>query len=418
MIIYKFGGSSIKDANSIRNTCEIIRHSTNNLTIVVSAMGNSTDLLEEIINLHFDNQIIDHKIKELYSKHKIIIDELFEESPVKLLEQIQFLFIELETKIKTKSSESYSYIYDQVIAYGELLSSLIISFFLNSINLKNKYLDIRNIIRTDSNYMNANIDWEESQNQYKKHIKSFENNLILTQGFIASEKNGNTTSLGREGSDFTASILAYLMDAEKIIIWKDVLGILNADPDYFDETIILKSLSYDEAIELAHFGARVIHPKTIKPIQYKQIELQVRSFFHPSLKGTSINKQNITNPLVPNYIVKKNQIYIELKPRRLSYIDEHKLIKIYSLISKFNIKVNFSQNTATSFAFCFSDKTRNTSEFIEKLKSEYNIHSMKNLEIVTIRHYNSNDNYILANKKIITEQRNRETAIYLVEEIS
>ena len=274
MIIYKFGGASVKNATAIKNICQIIGKVKRPLTVVISAIGTTTNLLEELVDAYFSG---DTKTLELFDllkrNHTSVIEDLFEEIPTSLNSEINALFIELKTKISEPSSDQFNFEYDQVIGFGELLSTKIVSAYLNSIEQNNKWIDVRTCLDSDDNYVDANILWDSSKEKANAVFSDNPTALYITQGFIARDPEGNTTSLGREGSDYTAAILAHLLGADKMIIWKDVLGILNADPDYFEETTKIDLIPYHEAIELSYYGARVIHPKTIKPLQAKKIPL-------------------------------------------------------------------------------------------------------------------------------------------------
>jgi len=415
MIIYKFGGVSVKDATAIKNICNIIGAVKRPLTVVISAIGTTTNLLEELVDAYFSGS---DKVWEFYNQlkqnHTSVIDDLFEEIPTTIATDVNALFIELKTKISKPSSDKFNFEYDQVIGFGELLSTTIISAYLNQTGQTNEWVDIRTCLDSDDNYVDANINWESSKE--KANAKFVENPtaLYITQGFIASDDKGNTTSLGREGSDYTAAILAHLLGADKMIIWKDVLGILNADPDYFDTTTKLDLIPYHEAIELSYYGARVIHPKTIKPLQAKQIPLWVKSFIDPSQKGTLITKGEQPQPLLPNYIVKKKQVMVSLKPLNFSFIGEKDLVFIFSLVTKFRIKLNFTQNTAVSFAFCANSSARNIEDLIAELEKKYEVDVSNDLELITVRHYNPiTIEEIQLKHHILVEQKNTNTAIYL-----
>lgn len=415
MIIYKFGGVSVKNAAAIKNICNIISKANYPLTVVVSAIGTSTNLLEELVDAYFSGS---NNVWEFYNQlennHTSVINDLFDDIPATLAADIKALFIELKTKISKPSSDQFNFEYDQLIGFGELLSTTIISAYLNEIGQKNKWIDIRSCLDSDDNYVDANINWESSKEKANKKFISAPTALYITQGFIASDAKGNTTSLGREGSDYTAAILAHLLDANKMIIWKDVLGILNADPDYFDTTTKLDLIPYHEAIELSYYGARVIHPKTIKPLQAKQIPLWVKSFIDPSQKGTLITKGEQAQPLLPNYIVKKKQVMVSLKPLNFSFIGEKDLVFIFSLVIKFRIKLNFTQNTAVSFAFCANSSARNFNDLISELEKKYEIDISKDLELITVRHYNPiTIEEIHQKHHVLVEQKNTNTAIYL-----
>jgi aspartate kinase len=415
MIIYKFGGVSVKDAAAIRNICQIIAKVKRPLTVVISAIGATTNLLEELVDAYFSgrDELWNH-FETLKTNHISVLNDLFEEVPEQVASEINALFVELETKISKPSSDQFNFEYDQVIGFGELLSTTIISAYLNETGQKNQWVDIRTCLDSDDNYVDANINWESSKEKANAKFVDDSQALYITQGFIARDEKGFTTSLGREGSDYTAAILAHLLGADKMIIWKDVLGILNADPDYFDATTKLDLIPYHEAIELSYYGARVIHPKTIKPLQAKQIPLWVKSFIDPSQKGTLITKGEQAQPLLPNYIVKKKQVMVNLKPLNFSFIGEKDLVFIFSLVTKFRIKLNFTQNTAVSFAFCANSSARNIEELINELSKKYEVDLSEDLELITVRHYTPATIEEIQNKHhVLVEQKNTNTAIYL-----
>lgn len=415
MIIYKFGGASVKDAASIQNICRIIGQVKRPLTVVISAFGTTTNLLEEIVDAYFfGNEKVWKLFEKLEKNHTSVINDLFEEVPETLNSEVNALFIELKTKISKPSSDQFNFEYDQLIGFGELLSTTIISAYLNDIGQSNQWVDIRTCLDSDDNYVDANILWESSKEKALAQFIPTPTALYVTQGFIARDSNGYTTSLGREGSDYTAAILSHLLGAEKMIIWKDVLGVLNADPDYFETTTKLDLIPYHEAIELSYYGARVIHPKTIKPLQAKQIPLWVKSFIEPSKKGTLITKGDQPQPLLPNYIVKKKQVMVNLKPLNFSFIGEKDLVFIFSLVAEYRIKLNFTQNTAVSFAFCANNSARNIKELVAELEKKYDVELSDGLELITVRHYTpATIEEIQQKHHVLVEQKNSNTAIYL-----
>lgn len=415
MIIYKFGGVSVKDAAAIRNICQIIAKVKRPLTVVISAIGSTTNLLEELVDAYFSGKdSLWNHFETLKRNHISVLNDLFEEVPEHVASEVNALFVELETKISKPSSDQFNFEYDQVIGFGELLSTTMISAYLNQTGQKNQWIDIRTCLDSDDNYVDANINWETSKEKVNAKFVDDSQALYITQGFIARDDKGFTTSLGREGSDYTAAILAHLLGADKMIIWKDVLGILNADPDYFDTTTKLDLIPYHEAIELSYYGARVIHPKTIKPLQAKQIPLWVKSFIDPSQKGTLITKGEQPQPMLPNYIVKKKQVMVNLKPLNFSFIGEKDLVFIFSLVTKFRIKLNFTQNTAVSFAFCVNSSARNIQELIDELSKKYEVDTSEDLELITVRHYTPATIEEIQNKHhVLVEQKNTNTAIYL-----
>ncbi|RZT97163.1 aspartate kinase [Ancylomarina subtilis] len=415
MIIYKFGGVSVKDASAIKNVRKIIGEAEGSLTVVVSAIGQTTNLLEEIIDAHYAEKAnAKDLLEELKQNHLTLILDLFDDFPKKLLAEIQTLFSEMEARISQPFTQPFNFEYDQLIAYGELLSTRIVSAYLNSVGQKNQWIDIRSCLDADDKYRDANISWESSEKKVKSQFRAEDTNLYLTQGFIASDFKGHTCTLGREGSDYTAAILAYLLNANEMIIWKDVLGVLNADPDYFSDTVKLDLIPYQEAIELSYYGASVIHPKTIKPLQAKAIPLRVKSFISPEQKGTLITKGDYPQPLLPNFIVKKKQILITIEPHNFSFIGENDLFFVFSLINKYGIKLNFTQNTAVSFVFCVNHTNRFINDLIKDLKEKYEVHRADGLELITVRHYTpATITEITEKHQILIEQKNKNTAIFL-----
>jgi len=415
MIIYKFGGVSVKDAASIKNISKIIGEVNEPLTVVISAIGQSTNLLESIVDAHFSGkENVRELFEELKENHLTLIFDLFDSFPEDLMTEIKSLFAEMEARIAKPASPSFNFEYDQLVGYGELLSTRIVSAYLNGIGQQNEWVDIRNCLDSDNIYRDANILWDSSEVKTKLRFLPRKNALYITQGFIASDPEGNASSLGREGSDYTAAILAYLLGAEKMIIWKDVLGILNADPDYFSETTKLDLIPYQEAIELSYYGASVIHPKTIKPLQAKEIPLWVKSFISPREEGSLITSGDLPQPLLPNYIVKKKQVLISLKPRNFSFIGENDLFFVFSLINKYGIKLNFTQNTAVSFVFCVNNTNRFINGLIDDLSEKYEVEREEGLELITVRHYTPETlSGITEKHQILIEQKNKNTAIFL-----
>lgn len=415
MIIYKFGGVSVKDAAAIKNISNIIGEAKGPLVVVISAIGQTTNLIEGIIDAHYSGKAnVNALFEELKEKHLTLTLDLFDEFPQDLLDKLQSFFTEIETRLSKPFSESFNFEYDQLIAFGELLSTTIVSAYLNHIGQKNKWVDIRKYLDADDKYRDANIIWDSSETKVKQKFKAENNSLYITQGFIASDFKGNTCSLGREGSDYTAAILAYLLNADKMIIWKDVLGVLNADPDYFNNTTKLDLIPYQEAIELSYYGASVIHPKTIKPLQAKQIPLWVKSFIKPEQEGTLITKGDLPQPLLPNFIVKKKQVLISIKPLNFSFIGENDLFFVFSLINKYGVKLNFTQNTAVSFVFCVNHSFRFIDDLIDDLKLKYDVEREDGLELITIRHYTpATITEITVGHRILIEQKNKNTAIFL-----
>ena len=324
MRIFKFGGASVKDAKSVKNVSSVLKQvGYDNTMVVVSAMGKTTNKLEQVIDRYFNNQQnLKSCIDDLWICHMDIVKELFDNENHEVFNAVKTLFDELNGFLNWNKSTNYSFVYDQVVCFGELLSTTIISLYLNEIGLKNKWIDVRTVIKTDSNYRDGKVDWTKTQEAIQTGIHK--DKLNITQGFLGSDNNNFTTTLGREGSDYTAGIFAYCLNAESVTIWKDVPGVLNADPRHFETTTLLNQISYEEAIELAFYGASVIHPKTLQPLQRKAIPLYVKSFIHPKNEGTVVSKGKVLEPFVPCYIVKKNQCLISLSSLDFSFIVEKK----------------------------------------------------------------------------------------------
>lgn len=415
MLVFKFGGASVKDANGVKNLLDIIKTYSNDLVVVVSALGKTTNALEEILKLSEKPEEEKTKINELKTYHINIINDLFEGSNQKMLNEIESGFYELEQKLKEIPSEKCSYKYDQIVSFGEMFSTNIVSAYLSYRNCENTWVDIRKVIKTDDQFKEAKVDYVETSN-CSNSIFNFKNERIyLTQGFIGSTKSGETTTLGREGSDYTAAILANVLDAERVVVWKDVDGILNADPQYFTETEKLESLSYQETVELAYFGAKVIHPKTLKPLHNKNIPLHVRSFINKDVEGTIIQKYDSYDHDLPIYIIKENQVLISLFPKDLSFIIEDEISKIFNYLSQHRIKVNLIQNSAISISFCIDNSNLNWKKLIEKLKEDFKVLYNDKLELLTIRHYTPEAIHkVTKGKKIFIDQRSRHTAHFVV----
>ena len=428
MIIFKFGGASIKDADAVRQLSNIVKSNCDEkLIIVVSAMGKTTNALERLIYSYFNKSSdLNSIFNEIKQFHYDIINNLFNDDNEKLLfiddfrQDIDNDFITLSETISEAPSSDYDFEYDRIINFGEIISSNIVSAYLNFTNINNKWIDIRNCLKTDDNYREAKVDWDLSAPLISKYFDfSDKFDIYLTQGFIASSMTGAASSLGREGSDYTASILAYILNAKSISVWKDVPGFLNADPKWFVKTEKLNEISYQEAIELAFYGAKIIHPKTIKPIQNKSIPLYVKSFFNPEDQGTVIRSINHKLKLVPIYIRKQNQVLLSISPLDFSFIIEKNISKIFALFSKYKIKVNLIQNSAISLSVCINNNTNTFRQLINDLEKDYKILYNKNAELITIRHYNDDAvNKVIMNKKILLEQKSRSTARFVLSDVS
>lgn len=416
MNIYKFGGASVRDAESIRNILHILNSQNTDLIIVVSAMGKTTDALEVLCNHYFNKTDgTAQALQNVKEYHFNIIRELFADKDREVYEKTGRLFAALESVLQTEPSLCYDYEYDRIISFGELLSTTIVAAYIEKQGRKAKFVDIRKCIITDANYRNANIDPDLSAQLCRKTFTFQDTFTYITQGFIAGTTTNQTTTLGREGSDYTAALLANLLDAENVTIWKDVPGIMSADPKLYDNTEIIPKLSYREAIELSNFGAKVIHPKTIKPIQNKKIPLYVKSFLHPEAPGSVIRELDEKLKLPPIYIDKDNQLLLTLTPRDFSFIAEEKLSTVFSTLAKYRLKLNLMQNSAISFSFCIDCMDAVFDDFIRELQDEYEILYNKDVRLITIRHYNDEViRQLTQDKTVLVEQKSRLTARFVV----
>lgn len=416
MNVYKFGGASVRDAESIKNILQILNSQKTNLIIVVSAMGKMTDALELLCNHYFNKTDgTTQAFQSIKDFHLSILRNLFGEEEGEVYEKTEQLFTQLQNILDTEPSLCYDYEYDRIISFGELLSTTIVAAYLDKQGRKAKFIDIRKCIKTDTNYRNANVDIELSARLCRKVFTFQDTFMYITQGFIAGTTTNQTTTLGREGSDYTAALLANLLDAENVTIWKDVPGIMSADPKICDNTQIIPKLSYREAIELSNFGAKVIHPKTIKPIQNKKIPLYVKSFLHPETPGSVIRELEEKLKLPPIYINKDHQLLLTLTPRDFSFIAEEKLSTIFSTLAKYRLKLNLMQNSAISFSFCIDCIDAVFDSFINELKGEYEILYNKDVRLITIRHYNEDIiRSLIRDKTVLVEQKSRLTARFVI----
>jgi aspartate kinase len=413
MKVFKFGGASVKDANGVKNICEVLKLFPNEqLIIVVSAMGKTTNALERLVNAFCNKtEDVNSILDEIRIYHDEIMNQLFVDHANEIYKKVNNFFVEIDWLLE-EEPRSYDFVYDQLVSFGELISSSIVSAYLNQESNANTWVDIRDCFLTDNNYREGKIDWEKSSIKSKEKIifgkKIF---LYITQGFIGSTTENFTTTLGREGSDYSAAILAHIFDAESLTIWKDVPGVLNADPKYFKEGQKLEQLSYLDAIELAYYGASVIHPKTIKPLENKGIPLYVKSFLNPQAKGTVIGKDLETKPLVPSFIFKNNQVLLSISSKDFSFIAEENLSAIFGVCATNNVKINLMQNSAISFSICADYEELKIKKLIELLSVEYKIRYNTNLQLYTIRHYYpSTIDTLIQGREILLEQRSRLTA--------
>ncbi len=410
MRVFKFGGASVKDAAGVRNVVSVLEKvGHKNTLVVVSAMGKTTNALEVVIEQYRDkNPDLNNSIKVLKESHSEILNDLFKNKQHPIFNKINAIFDDLETFLQRNKSPKYDYIYDQVVSYGEIISTTILSFYLSFKGFDNDWLDARMLVKTDSTYRDAKVDWETTQTAIAKTVNK--KALSITQGFIGADTNNFTTTLGREGSDYSAAIFAYCLNAENVSIWKDVDGVLNGDPRVFENTILLNQISYEEAIELAFYGASVIHPKTLQPLQQKEIPLHVKSFIKPENTGTAVSKGQTLEPFVPCFIVKKNQVLISLSSLDFSFIVEENISEIFSLFHKHQVKVDLIQNSAISFSVCVDNKFGHLQELITELKAKFKVSFEENVSLYTIRHFNEAAVKSLKNgKNILLKQLGTET---------
>lgn len=410
MKIYKFGGVSVKDAERIKTICRIIKQtSEKKLVIVVSAMDKTTNHLENIVDNYFSQTTI--SLNKLKSFHLEIINQLFEPNHP-IYDEVNNLFVELEWAIEGAPSKNYDFEYDQIVSLGELLSTKIVSAYLFQEGVLNQWLDARDLIRTDNSYRQARVDWQLTCSNIQQKIKA--NGLFLTQGFIGCTSENYSTTLGREGSDFSAAILGYALNADEVVIWKDVEGVLNADPRFFEDAKLLHQLSFSEAIELSYYGAKVIHPKTIQPLKEKNIPLKVKSFLKPNNEGTIISENAQMQPHLPSFIIKENQILISVLATDLSFIVEDHLSHIFLLLSSFGISVNMMQNSAVSFSICADDDSHKVSMLLSALKAKYKLKYNRQLTLCTIRHYSKEDiQKVIGQKQVVLEQKTSKTVQFV-----
>ncbi len=416
MKVFKFGGASVKNAEAVKNVTKIVQSFENqNLLIVISAMGKTTNALEIIVDAlcKRDKPTFNEKLEEIKSYHYSIADQLFSSYEEPIYNKLNDVFSTLEKRYNEEIPDNYNYEYDQIVSLGEVISTLIVEEYLQFSGFKSKWLDARRLIRTNNTFRDAEIDWRRTEELISQNVLPvFEsNNIIITQGFIGHTPELLTTTLGREGSDFTAGIFAYCLNAENVTIWKDVPGMLNADPKYFENTIKLDKISFHEAIELAYYGASVIHPKTLKPLQNKNISLFVKSFINPEADGTEIQSLTDFDHLIPSFIFKINQTLISFRTRDFSFIVESHLSDIFSRFSKIGIKVNLMQNSALSFSILVDTQKIDIQKVLELFQADYEVRYNENLELVTIRHYDDDTIAKLTNnREILLEQYTRQTA--------
>ena len=410
MRTFKFGGASVKDAEGIHNMYRVLEQTGHAQTlIVVFAMGKTTNAFEKLIDGYFDDaKQLESQLNEIIDYHLGIMNEIFDHPKHDVFDQVKQRFDRLRTFLKNNKSPHYSFVYDQVVSTGELVSTTIITHFLNEKGIAANWLDARECIQTDTSYRDANVDWVRTEKAIREKVNPGQ--FYITQGFIGSDDNNFTTTLGREGSDYTAAIFAYCLNGNSVTIWKDVPGVLNADPRHFESTQLLHHISYQEAIELAFYGASVIHPKTLQPLQRKEIPLHVKSFINPKDEGTKVSKGVAIDPHIPCYIVKNNLALIKLSSLDFSFIIEKNISDIFAMLHKYKMKVDLIQNSAISFSVCVFDKFGKIEELLHELRGRFQVDHKPNVSLYTIRHFQPESAaFLLRKHELLLEQRTQET---------
>lgn len=416
MKVFKFGGASVKNGDAVRNVAQILKRYNNNLVVVISAMGKTTNLMERLVKAYFEKEDSTSSIfDEFRSYHLGICDELFgvEKTPKTVL----FLLSELENKLKTTPSLDFNFEYDQVVSYGEMASTKIVSEYFNSIGFENKWIDIRTCLRTDDKFRDASVDWELTEKLVPETFNFIDEKLYVTQGFVGATTSNLTTTLGREGSDFTAAILGNVLNAEDVSIWKDVPGVLSADPKKMEGTVKIDALSYREAVEMTHSGAQVIHPKTMKPLHNKKISLYVKSFLAPNDSGTVIHEIDHKIELPPIFILKENQVLVTLSPIDFSFISIEDIDRVVNFLKGNRVSVTLMQQSAIDLNLVLDAPEINLDEIFVELSPFYSIRYNTGLTLITIRHYTEETlDWMVKEKDIYLEQHSRLTARMLVKQ--
>ncbi len=415
--IFKFGGASVKNAEAVKNVAQIIKaHNHKNIVIIISAMGKMTNALEKVVHAFFNDKTqLETLLADIKLFHYEIANELFKNEQHPIFEQLHNEFISLEWELDEEPTYNYAQEYDQIVSKGELLSTLIVAAYLNEQSINTKWLDARDLIKTDNTYREGKINWPLTQQAINNYIDFKNTSCYLTQGFIGSNDENYTVTLGREGSDYTASILSYCLDAVDLTIWKDVPGVLTADPKYYPNATLIKEIHYHDAIELTYYGATVIHPKTIKPLQNKNIPLHVKSFIDWEKTGTSIGNFNYKN-IAPSVIFKANQLLISISSRDFSFIVEENLAELYHYFAQHQVKIHLMQNSALNFSVV-TDDTENSRGLINYLNKEYKVLYNEHIKLITIRYYTQQViDEIIGTKKQLLVNKSRTTAQFVVKE--
>jgi aspartate kinase len=422
MKVFKFGGASVKDAEAVRNMANIVGSFNDKIGVIVSAMGKTTNALEIVVDTlwNSDEKGFINKVEEIRDFHFSIMKDLFQNTNHEIFEEIENEFEILKNRFDESSRQKFDFEYDQIVSAGETLSTKIVASFLKERGINAAWIDARSLVRTDKNYREAEVDWEVTETLYKTvFVPRLETcDVIITQGFTGHTKDGKTTTLGREGSDYSAGILAFCTNAEDVTIWKDVPGMLNADPKWFDDTIKLDQISFKEAIELSYYGASVIHPKTVKPLQNKNIPLYVKSFIQPNEPGTVIQASTEMDSLIPSFIFKMKQVLFSFTTKDFSFIVEKHLSDIFEKLASVQAKINVMQNSALNFSILLDEEKVNVEEIVTLFSKDYHVKFNLGLELITIRHYDAQTiERVTIEKKILLEQKTRETARLIVKQI-
>jgi len=401
MKIFKFGGASVKDTDSVKNVLRVLSiQGFERCLIVVSAMGKTTNALERVVEFYFNKSDYQQEIAKIKEEHIQIAKGLFDENH-HVFSEIKLFFDDIESFLRRNKSPNYNFVYDQVVTCGEMISSKILSVYLSDNEVSNQWLDARDFIKTDTNYREGVVNWEDTEKNISQLDKA---KTYVTQGFIGSDENNFTVSLGREGSDYSAAIFAYCLDAKDMTIWKDVPGVMTGDPRKFENAELLSNISYEEAIEMAYYGASVIHPKTLQPLKQKSIPFFVKSFINPEKAGTKIGIST-ENQLLESYILKENQVLMRISTRDFSFIAEDHISFIFRELAKRNIKVSLMQNSAISLALCLEDKFNNVDELEAELEQDFNTEIVKNVSLFTIRNARlENLDKLYEGKNVLLEQ--------------
>ena len=422
IFVEKFGGASVNSATSIKNVISILRLDEKVRVVVVSAMGKTTNSLEKIVDLWYRfTRLNQEEFDFIKAYHISIVKELFENTSALdiALSMVEEIFSDLKQNLLSLNPKDYDFLYDSIVSYGEKISTAILSLYMTSLDINHRLIAAQEVIKTDNSYRGAQVDWKKTEKEVKEKLNNLflETDLVLTQGFIGSTREGYTTTLGREGSDYSAAILAYCLEANSLTIWKDVDGLMSADPKRMPDAKKLEQVPYREAIELSYYGASVIHPKTIKPLENKAIPLYVKSFLNPEKEGTVITHAEEVKPLVPNYIFKDKQTLLSVSAKDFSFIVEENVANIFSQLSCFGVKVNLIQNSALTFSVCFDQNDYVLPRLIEALQQDYSVKYNNDLQLITIRHYTQETIENLNKKgRILIEQKNRVTLQCLIEE--